>query len=1052
MKKSVFRSILFATVLFILLTLQNKPQLLLSVINSKYQSASAISLGILIEPIPNLPTRSPYEFIHDGDFATIIRYLGQETDIIIPDTVSDGIRTYKVISIGGEAFANNKELTSVVIPNGVIDIGVGSFAGCSNLKRVSFPESLESIGRSSFGGCTRLVSVTIPERVTRIGSSAFAKCERLIEAWFFCNRPIFGDGPELVAYWESAFNNINNDFRIFYLSGRIGWVSSRQVIPFYKVTYNPSGGFGQVPVDEKNYLEGDRVFVLDNTGQLSKPGYILAGWNTLDSGAGRDYEAGSYFEIDKESVTLYARWEQSAPVPEKYTLVFDINGGTGTTPSAASVAYESEIRLPSQGDLNRNGYRFDGWNSMSDGTGRNYFAGVNNVIEPGEEELADGFAVLYARWIPIEYLIVKVPESAGYNEEISMSARLMLADRPIEGSELIFKIADEIVGTADTDPNGFAELTGIKVNHKAGTYPVSVYCLVGSVESAKWTGSIVVKSGSIPPGLIPVIIAIIGASSMLLIRKFGGKKKVPDDRPDGHSAHNPVIEHFTNADFPARCVLNKKVDLTIQLNKDTAEFKQSLKAIKDIVPGNTKSVTLNYKVTAPGFAEMVDSQLVQVGNKQMALNLNGESEAVRLELYPQELGDQSIEIELYFEGSRVDYSILSSSVAETSRVAAAEDLGAKANSVSMDSTHNNFQKIQAITTDKKKTMEIRTLHVDYNARKNKIVYHVYSKDSEAPTICKVSLPNSIDEMFDRIQKLTVFLDEIVKIGDTSAGEWKDIYFNLNSKCQNLYHMIVPNEISEMIKEWESGSAFIISTNEQWIPWELFHDGTDFISKKFIFSRYPRLPENKKIPQKDRVRSSSLDIGQITNVVGGNFKVQQTNERVRKLFNFLPNIKVNPLIEESISDLVEVLPETDLLHITCHGSMTHPMLQISDEQTDYKNLNLDIIQNLPLKPGCFIFANACYSNTTVSVFKDLTSFGWEFYKDGAETYIGTLAQIPEVYAVEFAESLYQTLFSDEDLTVGQVMHQVKNKMSANKNIFWLLYSMYGDPIIRFKSVK
>ncbi|WP_245250499.1 leucine-rich repeat protein [Youngiibacter multivorans] len=1035
-----------------MLILQDKPQLLLSIINSEYQSASAISVDVLIQPIPGLPTRSPYEFTHDGDFATIIRYFGQETDIIIPETVSDGIRSYKVISIGGEAFANNEELTSVVIPNGVIDIGVGSFAGCSNLKRVMFPESLESIGRSSFGGCTRLVSVTIPESVTRIGSSAFAKCERLIEAWFFCNRPIFGDGPELVAYWESAFGNINNDFRIYYLSGRTGWVSSRQVIPFYKVTYNASGGFGQVPVDENNYLEGDRVFVLDNTGQLSKPGYILAGWNTLDSGAGRDYEAGSYFAIGKESVTLYARWEPSAPVPEKYTLVFDINGGTGNTPAAVSVEYESEIRLPTQGDLSRTGYRFDGWNSMSDGSGRNYFAGVNNVIEPGEEALADGVAVLYARWVPIEYTMVKVPESATYNEPISMSATLMLGDKPIEGRRLIFKIADNIVGTAATDARGFAELRDVKVAYKAGTYPVSVYYLAGDVESAKGTSSLTVKSGSFPPGLIPVIIAIIGASSMLLIRKFGGKKKVPDDRPDGHSAHAPVIEHFTKVDFPAKCVLNRKVDLTIRLNKNAAEFKQSIKAIKEIVPGKTKSVTLNYKVTAPGFAEMVNSQLVQVGNKQMVLNLNGESEAIKFELYPQEVGDQRIEIELYFEGSRIDYSILASTVAETSQEVSAEFLGEKANAVSMDSPDNNFQKIQSITSEKKKTMEIRTLHVDYNTRKNKIVYHVYSKENKAPAICKVSLPNTIEEMFATIKEFTVFLDEIVKIGDTSAGEWKDIYFNLNSKCQNLYHMIVPDEITEMIKKWESSSAFIISTNEQWIPWEVFHDGSDFLSKKFIFSRYPRLPENKKIPQKDRAKSSSINIGQITNVVGGNFKVPQTNERVRKLFNFLPNIKVNPLIEESISDLVEVLPETDLLHITCHGSMTHPMLQISNEQTDYKNLNLDIIQNLPLKPGCFIFANACYSNTTVSVFKNLTSFGWEFYKDGAETYIGTLAQIPEVYAVEFAESLYQSLFSGEELTVGQVIHMVKNKMSSNKNIFWLLYSMYGDPITRFKSVK
>lgn len=1031
MKRLVLNSVLFAAVLFTLLILRDVMQLSQVTIN-KSEAASS-EQGALFQPITSFPVRGQYAFDKDGKYATIIGYTGKDRDLIIPHTVSDSSGTYEVNGIGAEAFYGN-EITSVVIPDGVIEIGA-----------------------AAFGGCTQLESVTIPESAIKIGSGAFFKCVRLIEAWFYGNKPIFASGSPSETNWDDVFDFSNNDFMIYYLSGRSGWVRSRQVIPFYKVTYNGSGGFGNVPVDERKYLDGDTVYVLDNIGQLSRPGYVLAGWNTLDNGAGRDYEAGSYFSIFKESVTLYARWEKEAPVPETFKLVYDINRGTGTAPAAVSVEYGTETRLPQQGDLYKDGYRFDGWNSMADGSGRSYFAGVNNVIELDEESLIDGVVALYARWVPVEYIIVRVPESAGYNEAISMSATLKLGDEPIEGRRLIFRIADEIVGTAATDAYGSAELREVKVNFRAGTYPVSVYYLSGDTETAKWTGSLVVKSGpapsgSIPPGLIPVIIAIVGASSMLLIRKFGGRKKVPDDRPDGHSAHSPVIEHFTKADFPAKCVLNRKVDLTIQLNKGSSEFKQIMKSIKEIVPGNTKSVTLNYKVTAPGFAEMADNQLVQVGNKQMVLNLNGESEAIKFELYPQEVGDQLVEIELYFEGSRVDYSILSSTVAETSQEVAAEFLGEKAGSVSMDSPDNNFQKIQSITSEKKKAMEIRTLHVDYNTRKNRIVYHVYSKDNEAPAICKVSLPNSIEEMFDRIQKLTAFLDEIVKIGDTSAGEWKDIYFNLNSKCKNLYHMIVPDEISEMIKEWESGSAFVISTNEQWIPWELFHDGSDFISRKFIFSRYPRLPDNKKMPQKDRVKSSSINIGQITNVVGGDFKVPQTNERVRKLFNFLPNIKVNPLIEESISDLVEVLPETDLLHITCHGSMTHPMLQISDEQTDYKNLNLDIIQNLPLKPGCFIFANACYSNTTVSVFRDLTSFGWEFYKDGAETYIGTLAQIPEVYAVEFAESVYQSLFSGEELTVGQVMHLIKNRMSANKNIFWLLYSMYGDPITRFKSLK
>lgn len=206
---------------------------------------------------------------------------------------------------------------------------------------------------------------------------------------------------------------------------------------------------------------------------------------------------------------------------------------------------------------------------------------------------------------------------------------------------------------------------------------------------------------------------------------------------------------------------------------------------------------------------------------------------------------------------------------------------------------------------------------------------------------------------------------------------------------------------------------------------------------------------KQAPIRDRPQSSALTIRAVTNVIGGRL-ARATLEEARHLFNFLPGLTVKPLIEESITNLYNALPNTDLLHFTCHGSVTRQMLEISNEDADYMNLNLDIVQNLPVKPGCFIFVNACYSNSAVSVFKILTSFGWEFYKDGADIYIGTLAQIPEDYVGDFAGSFYQTLFSGRDLTVGQVMWEVKRKLSANQNIFWLLYSMYGDPLIKLKT--
>ena len=64
----------------------------------------------------------------------LIGYTGQANDIAIPDYY-DGI---PVISIGKEAFMDNKTLTSVKFPETVYALGTRAFKGCSSLKSVEF--------------------------------------------------------------------------------------------------------------------------------------------------------------------------------------------------------------------------------------------------------------------------------------------------------------------------------------------------------------------------------------------------------------------------------------------------------------------------------------------------------------------------------------------------------------------------------------------------------------------------------------------------------------------------------------------------------------------------------------------------------------------------------------------------------------------------------------------------------------------------------------------------------------------------------------------------
>ena len=138
-----------------------------------------------------------------------------------PSITYQGI-TYKLTSIGDEAFSGCKSMTTVTIPEGVARIGNRAFSGCSSLISATIPYSVTEIGWSAFQGaplnrdtgalyidnclvevdtkllgdytvkpttrliadgaffgCSLLTSVTIPGTVTSIGEGAFMLCKSL---------------------------------------------------------------------------------------------------------------------------------------------------------------------------------------------------------------------------------------------------------------------------------------------------------------------------------------------------------------------------------------------------------------------------------------------------------------------------------------------------------------------------------------------------------------------------------------------------------------------------------------------------------------------------------------------------------------------------------------------------------------------------------------------------------------------------------------------------------------------------------------------------------
>ena len=116
-----------------------------------------------------------YTLIRDGAAVCITKYVGNDAEVTIPDTLDDK----PVTEIGADAFLQAVSVTRVTVPAGVTTIGDRAFELCSSLTRITLSEGLTKIGEAAFSQCASLTGIAIPSTVTEIGESVLLGCSSL---------------------------------------------------------------------------------------------------------------------------------------------------------------------------------------------------------------------------------------------------------------------------------------------------------------------------------------------------------------------------------------------------------------------------------------------------------------------------------------------------------------------------------------------------------------------------------------------------------------------------------------------------------------------------------------------------------------------------------------------------------------------------------------------------------------------------------------------------------------------------------------------------------
>ena len=175
----------------------------------------------------------------------------------------------------------------------------------------------------------------------------------------------------------------------------------------YTVSFLANGGSGTMK--DKTMTVGTATALTSNS--FKRTGYHFYKWNTKADGTGTAYSNKQKVTLTTtkgKNIKLYAQWKEN-----KYNIVFDKNGGTGTMSGMENRVYSREYTL-SANKFTRKGYLFGGWSTSKTGSKK-----YSDKAKVSKLSSADGGTVtLYAVWNPISYTI-KYNKNGGTGDTMS---------------------------------------------------------------------------------------------------------------------------------------------------------------------------------------------------------------------------------------------------------------------------------------------------------------------------------------------------------------------------------------------------------------------------------------------------------------------------------------------------------------------------------------------------------------------------------------------------------------------------------------------------------
>lgn len=313
--------------------------------------------------------------------------------------------------------------------------------------------------------------------------------------------------------------------------------------------------------------------------------------------------------------------------------------------------------------------------------------------------------------------------------------------------------------------------------------------------------------------------------------------------------------------------------------------------------------------------------------------------------------------------------------------------------------------------------------------------------------------------FSDVDSLCQEVTSLLNRANTRGKVSKEILAKLRDVGQVLFDTLLSAQAKEALRR--SGVEDLVVHIEDTlvqIPWELLHDGDQFLCQKYNMGRIVKT-RRQVYAIRQRVLSRPLKMLIVADPRGDLPNAGTEGRRIREQLDQNPSfISANQRTGNITPAFVmEKIRNYDVVHYAGHADYDSADPSNSGWILDGgKFTSADIVKLIGGRPmPALVFCNACQSGQTQEwklgegYNQKIFGLANAFLLAGVQHYLGTFWEILDEPSADFAVAFYSAM--SKGATIGEAVRQARHaliRQYGEDTIVWASYMLYGDPAFSY----